>query len=169
MANLIRTQYVQDTNKRLLAKVVIISDGSQQANTTLIDASTLRFAMNANSYIMTANADPKSVYRTTIKRIFATSKATGTIRLQWQGDANSEIIAFGGSTTFDLNFENMGDTAVLTNPEANATGDILITTTALAAGDVATIILDIKKDGRDYDQGQTADPYAFNNTRPGAR
>jgi hypothetical protein len=79
MANLIRTQYVQDTNKRLLAKVVIISDGSQQANTTLIDASTLRFAMNANSYIMTANADPKSVYRTTIKRIFATSKATGTV------------------------------------------------------------------------------------------
>jgi hypothetical protein len=90
-------------------------------------------------------------------------------QVQWQGDANSEIIAFGGSTTFDLNFENMGDTAVLTNPEANATGDILITTTALAAGDVATIILDIKKDGRDYDQGQTADPYAFNNTRPGAR
>lgn len=162
MANKILQQRLSDTTKRVLTKVVMISDGTNEANTTLIDVSSLQFALNANGYIMSSNTDPKSKYTTTIKRITGNFKsANGTLRLQWHGDANSEIIAVG-SGRFDYDFEKMIDSGVISNPEANSTGDILITTTGLASGDVATIIIDQRKDNRDFDAGQTADPYAFN-------
>lgn len=157
MANIIREHKLIDSNKRALIKYVILSDGTQESNTRLVDASSLAFALNANSVI--SQTDMKSNYRTTIKKIKAYSKNTGSVRLKWQGDANSEIITFG-SATVDFNFENDG--AVITNPEANATGDILISTIGMATGDTVTIFLDLKKNSEDYDAGQTADPYAFN-------
>lgn len=159
MANTIREQRLIDSNKRALIKYIILSDGTQEANTRLVDASNLAFALNANGYIMSSNTHPKSNYRTTIKKIKAYSRIGGSVRLKWEGDANSEIIVFG-STSVDFTFENDG--AVITNPEANATGDILITTANLVFGDAVTIFIDLKKDSRDYDAGQTADPYAFN-------
>lgn len=161
MANVIREQKLIDSNKRALVKYVILSDGTQEANTRLLDASSLAFALNATGVISQTN--PKSNYRTSIKKIKAYSKTTGSVRLKWEGDANSEIITFG-SATVDFNFENDG--AVITNPEANATGDILISTLGLTSGDTFTIFLDLRKDSLDYDAGQTADPYAFNNKGP---
>lgn len=162
MANVIRNQRIIDNNKRCLTKVVIVSDGTEEANTLIIDASNLRFALNANGYIMTSNTHSKSNYRTTIKRVAGMSSGTDShIRLQWEGDANSEIITFGQGS-FDYDFQSMGDGAVISNPEANATGDILISTAGLDAGDTITLFIDLRKDGRDYDSGQTADPIAFN-------
>lgn len=159
MANTIREQRIIDSNKRTLIKYVILSDGTQESNTRLLDASNLAFALNANGYIMSSNVHPKSNYRTTIRKIKAYSKTAGSVRLKWEGDSNSEIITFG-SASVDLNFENDG--AVLSNPEANATGDILISTLGMVSGDAITIFLDVKKNSEDYDAGQTADPYAFN-------
>jgi hypothetical protein len=162
MANVIRNQRIIDNNKRNLTKIIIVSDGSEESNTRIIDASNLQYALNANGYIMSGNTHAKSTYRTTIKRIQGSSSGTDShIRLQWDGDANSEIITFGQGN-FDFDFQSMGDGAVISNPEANATGDILISTSGLDAGDLITIFLDIRKDGRDYDSGQTADPVAFN-------
>ena len=161
MANVIREQKLIDSNKRTLVKYVILSDGTQESNTRLLDASSLAFALNATGVISQTN--PKSNYRTTIKKIKAYSKTTGSVRLKWEGDANSEIIAFR-SASVDFNFENDG--AVISNPEANATGDILISTLGLTTGDAITIFLDLRKDSLDYDAGQTADPYAFNNKGP---
>lgn len=162
MANLIREQRLIDTNKRALVKYVIVSDGSQESNTVLIDVSTLRFSLNANGKIMVSNTHPKSTYRTSIKRIAGNlSSNNGTIKVQWHGDANSEIVAFGDGG-FDYDFQSMGDVAVIGNPEANSSGDILISTSALASRDVITLIVDLRKDSRDYDAGQTADPGSFN-------
>jgi hypothetical protein len=161
MANVIREQKLIDSNKRALVKYVILSDGTQESNARLLDASSLAFALNATGVISQTN--PKSNYRTTIKKIKAYSKTAGSVRLKWEGDANSEIIAFG-SASVDFNFENDG--AVISNPEANATGDILISTLGLTTGDAITIFLDLRKDSLDYDAGQTADPYAFNNKGP---
>lgn len=161
MANVIREQKLIDSNKRALVKYVILSDGTQESNTRLLDASSLQFALNATGVISQTN--PKSNYRTSIKKIKAYSKTAGSVRLKWEGDANSEIITFG-SASVDFNFENDG--AVITNPEANATGDILISTLGLTSGDTITLFLDIRKDSLDYDAGQTADPYAFNNKGP---
>jgi hypothetical protein len=159
MANVIREQRLIDTNKRALIKYVILSDGTNEANTQLVDASNLAFALNANGYIMTSNTHPKSNYRASVKKIKAYSRTGGSFRLKWEGDANSEIITFG-SGSVDFTFENDG--AVISNPEANATGDILISTANLAFGDTTTIFVDLRKNSEDYDAGQTADPYAFN-------
>lgn len=164
MANTIKEHRLIDSTKRTLVKYIVISDGTQNANTTLLDVSTLAFALNANGYIMQSNTHPKTKYRTSIKRItgkVATAAANGKIFLQWHGDGNSEIVVTG-SGRFDFDFQSMGDGAVFTNPEANSSGDILITTAGLLAGDAAVIILDVKKDNNDYDAGQSADPYAFN-------
>ena len=159
MANVIREQRLIDSNKRALIKYVILSDGTAEANTRLVDASTLALALNANGYIMTSNTHPKSNYKTTVRKIKAYSKTSGSFRLKWEGDANSEIITFG-SGSVDFTFENDG--AVIPNPEANATGDILISTANIAFGDAVTLFIDLRKDSEDYDAGQTADPYAFN-------
>lgn len=162
MANTIRNQKLIDTTKRALSKVIILSDGTNEANTVLIDVSALQFSLNANSIIMVGGADPKPTYRTTIKRVFGNMKSNNAgLKLQWHGDSNSEIITVG-SGNFDFSFEHMGDSAVITNPEANSSGDILISTAGLVAGDMVTLFVDLKKDNRDYDAGQTADPYAFN-------
>lgn len=157
MANVIREQKLIDSNKRSLIKYVIVSDGTQESNTRLVDASSLAFAMNATGVI--SQTDMKSNYKTTIKKIKAYSKTAGSVRLKWEGDANSEIITFG-SASVDFNFENDG--AVISNPEANATGDILISTVGLSSGDAITLFIDLKKNSEDYDAGQTADAYAFN-------
>lgn len=160
MANRIGQQKLADTTKRVLTKTILISDGTNEANTVLVDVSSLAFALNATGVISGTN--PRSKHNTTIKRIFGNFKSTnGTIRLQWHGSSNSEIIAVG-SGRFEYNFEKMLDGGSISNPESNSTGDILITTTGLASGDVATIIIDQRKDNNDFDAGQTADPYAFN-------
>lgn len=163
MANLIRQQKIIDSNKRALIKYVIISDGSQEANSVLIDAGSLAFALNANSKILGIGSDRKSNYRTTIKRICGHSRSNNAlIKIQWNGDSNSEIVVFGGENNFDYEFSSMGDGAVLANPEANTTGNVLISTTGFASGEAVTFFVDLRKNGYDYDSGQTADPTAFN-------
>ena len=162
MANKIIVQRLADTTKRALSKVVLVSDGSNEANTMLIRASQLRYALNTSGKIMTSNVDMKAQYRTTIKRVMGNFKSvTGTIRLQWQGASNSEIVTMGDGN-FDFNFENFIDGGSISNPETSSNGDILITTTGLTANDVATIFIDQRKDNGDFDAGQSADPYAFN-------
>lgn len=166
MAATIHEQRIIDTNKRALIKWVYISDGVQNANTTLLDVSTLNYAMNTNNKIMSSGVDKKSNYRVNIKRIMGSihTKNKGTAMLQWHGSANSPI-AIASDSFIDFNFDALGDGAVIPNPEANTNGNLLITTTGLQAGDAFTLFIDLRKDARDYDQGQTADPVAFNPLR----
>jgi len=161
MAN-IREQKIIDSNKRALIKYVVIADGTQNSNTVLVDVSTLAFALNANGYIMQSGVHPKIKYNTTIKRVFGqVSAANAKMKLQWQGASNSEIVTFGAGS-FDYDFQSMGDGATIPNPETSSNGHILISTSNFYAGELATLFIDLKKAGEDYDQGQTADPYAFN-------
>lgn len=164
MANLLREHRLIDNNKRALLKYVFVSDGTAAANVTLVDASTLNYALNANGYIMSSNTNPLATYRTSIKRIFgyANGPTAGSYyKLQWGSSANTEIITFG-SSQFDYNFSINGDTALINNPDANSTGDILLTVSNMGAGNTFTLFIDLKKDNNDYDAGQTADPRAFN-------
>lgn len=161
MANLIREQRIIDNNKRALIKYVMMID-SAAANVTLVDASTLRFAKNTNGYIMSSNTDPMSEYRSTVKRIFGSARANGYIKLQWQGSTNTEIVTINNGS-FDYNFEAMGDGATIgTTEAAGQNGDILVTIVTPSSADAATIFIDLRKNQSDYDQGQTADPAAFN-------
>jgi len=164
MANVIREQRLIDSNKKSVILYTVLSDGTQQSNTTLIDVSTLAFALNANGYIMSSNTHPKSTYRTSIMRIVGHGKISGAAHLKFEGDANGAVMTIGTGVT-DISFDGMG--GALTNAEANSVGDILISTLGLAANDAFTLIIELRKDGRDYDQGQTADPQAFNSRTNG--
>jgi len=163
MANLIREQRIIDNNKRTLVKYVFLSDGSASANVRLLDASTLRFALNANGYIMSSNTHPRSSYGIAIKRVFGIGHFSnnGYFKLQWESAANSEIMILNDKA-FDFNFDAMGDGATISCPDASPTGDILLSDASTASGDNFTIFIDIRKNQSDYDQGQTADPAAFN-------
>lgn len=161
MANIIREHRIVDNNKRALIKYVLISDGTAEANSKLVDASTLSGALNVNSQIMVSNTHPKTNYRTTIKRIFGLAKANGYFTLNWQGDSNTEIVTISNGG-IDYNFENMGDNTVIPNPETNATGDILLTSYNNKAGDSFTLFIDLRKNSEDYHAGQFSDPTAFN-------
>lgn len=162
MANLITLTKLQDTTKRALLKYVIVSDGTQDSNTRLVDVSTLAYSLNTNGYIMTGDTDAKATYRTSIKRVYSSLSTAGAhIRLKWEDSSNSDIITFGSGAT-DFNFGGSFDSATIPSPGGSNSGDILITTKGFDVNTVATIIIDLKKDNRDYDAGQTADPVAFN-------
>ena len=163
MANVVREQKLIDSTRKALVKYVVLSDGTATANTRLLDASGLAYSLNANGQILGVGTDIKSDgYVLTINRIFGYSKLAGYVSLKWEGDANSEIVTFGGNGQFDFNFAEGGTAGSISNPEANATGDILYTTVAPTNGDTFTLFVELKKDGGSYDQGQTADPTAFN-------
>jgi hypothetical protein len=165
MANIINQQKLIDSNKRSLIKYFVQTDATvaNNSNVTLLDASLLNFALNANGYIMSSNTHPKSRYRLSIKRVFGSCHSNGFFRLRWASDSNTDILIIPDGS-FDYNFENMGDGAVIPQPttEANVTGDILYSMHGVDSGDAMTLFIDVKKDGGDYDHGQAADPYAFN-------
>lgn len=161
MANIIKEQRIIDNQKRALIKYVATLD-TAIANTMLVDASNLRFALNANGYIMTSNTHIKSNYRTTIKRIYGQAKANAYVKLLWQGANNAADIITINTGSFDYSFDSMGDGAVINNTDTTTNGAILITVVTPSSADALTMFIDLRKDSRDYDAGQTADPVAFN-------
>lgn len=163
MANGINEHKLIDNNRRALVKYVATVD-SAAANVVLLDVSSLAYSLNTNGKIMSSNTDIKSLYRTQIKRIWGHGhyKSGGYTSLRW-GGTNTEICHVGAGQ-FDFNFDAEGMTGAIPANTAG-TGDIVYSTTGVAAGDVFTLFIELKKDGRDYDQGQTADSAAFNPTR----
>jgi|694.fasta_scaffold09819_10 hypothetical protein len=165
MANVLKGQRIIDGNKRALIKYVFLSDGTAVANSTLVDASSLAFALNTNGYIMSSNVDPKTSYRTTIKRIFGNAKVNSYITIQWAGTSNAEIVTIG-SGSFDYDFQSMGDGAIIPMESDATTGDILLSINNNKNNDAFTLFIDLRKNNEDFDAGQTADPYAFNKKGP---
>ena len=160
MATTLTTQKLVDSNRRTLIKVVGSGGGT---NDVLIDAAKLAYSLNANSQILGTGTDRKSSYGLSIKRISGQAQIASNkiVTLQWADDTNSPIVTIG-TGHFDYNFDREGMSgSIHMLPNANATGNILITSTA-STNDAWTILIELKKDGHDYDQGQTADPAAFN-------
>jgi hypothetical protein len=166
MANIITEHKLIDNNDRALVKYVIRFDGTTLANTVLLNASQLAYAMNTDNKIMTSNVNPKSVYHTNIRRIFGQGQfASGFgVALGWQSAQNTDIVTIG-TGQFDYNFDPNGLTGSIPVKfgTSNTTGSIIISNIgSVASGDAVTIFLDLKKNSGDYDKGQTADPTAFN-------
>lgn len=165
MANKVVEQKLIDNNNRTLVKYVVIPDGTATANSSLLSFSTLNFAMNATGHISSSN--PKSNYRVSIKRIYGQAKLNASVTpttyvaLKWLNDSNTEIVTFG-SGHFDYSMGSiLGDSAVIPSPAGNTTG-LAMTINSPTNGDTFTVLIDMKKDARDFDAGQTADPAAFN-------
>jgi hypothetical protein len=160
MANVIREQRLIDNQKRTLVKYVATLD-TAVANTILLDVSSLRFALNTTGQIMTSNTNIKGNYRTTIKRIYGQAKANAYFKVLWQGSNTADIITIN-TGNFEYSFDSMGDGAVISNPETTSNGSILLNVVTPSSADTLTLFIDLRKDSRDYDAGQTADPVAFN-------
>jgi hypothetical protein len=160
MATVLTTQTLVDTNRHSVIKVVGV--GGTDANVSLIKAANLAYAINATGHVSSTN--PKSLNRVAIKRIWGQGQMTAAtnVTLKWGGNSNSAIVTFG-TGTFDYNFDASSTQGTIEIPDqANCTGDIIFSSTA-GANDTWTLFIDLKKDGRDYDQGQARDPLAFNN------
>ena len=157
MATVITTQKLVDSNRRAVVKFV--GSGGGDSNTLLI-VSDLAYALNTSGKIVTGGVDKKSVYRHQIKRIWGQGQmAEGkSVTLKWGGN-NDAIVTFGDGQ-FDYNFDAEGLSAAIPL-SGNTSGDIVYTSTA-GATDTWTLFVDLKKDNRDFDAGQTADPTAFN-------
>ena len=158
MATTLTKQTLVDTNRHALIKIVGV--GGTDANASLVIASNLAYAINATGVISGVN--PKRLNRVAIKRIWGQGQlTTGSVTLKWGGNANSSIVTFGNGP-FDYGFDSGSTAGTIEIPDqANCTGDIVFSSTA-GATDTWTLFIDLKKDGRDYDQGQTRDPAAFN-------
>ena len=161
MATVVTTQTLVDTNRSSVIKVV--GTGGGDSNTTLVVAANLAFAINATGKVSTLN--PKRLNRVAIKRIWGQGQiatAGSGVTLRWGGNSNSSIVTFGNGP-FDYNFDAGSVAGTIEIPDqANCTGDIVFSSTA-GATDTWTLFIDLKKDGKDYDQGQSRDPLAFNN------
>ena len=160
MATVLTTQTLVDTNRHSVIKIV--GTGGTDANVSLIRASSLAFAINATGQVSSTN--PKRLNRVAIRRIWGQGQITApnSVTLRWGGNTNTAIVTFG-TGWFDYNFDAgcVGGTIEIPD-QANCTGDIVFSSTA-GASDSWTLFVDLKKDGRDYDQGGTRDPLAFNN------
>lgn len=172
MANIFTEQRLVDTQDKAVIKLTGRFDGNTQDNNVRVDVSTLAYALNANGYIMTSNTDPKALYRTFVTSImYDVNIANGYLAIQWQGSegdntANTDMYVLH-SGQHSLLVDDTRYASVIDNPTAiadpaNTNGDIIFTTVGADANDSYSVILVLKKDARDYDKGQSADPVAFN-------
>ena len=159
MATTLTTQTLVDTNRHSVIKVV--GTGGTDANVSLIRAANLAYAINATGVVSTSN--PKRLNRIAIKRVWGHGQMglSNNVTLKWGGNSNNAIVTFGAGQ-FDYNFDAGSTQGTIEIPDqANCTGDIVFSST-IGTNESWTLLIDLKKDGRDYDQGQTGDPIAFN-------
>jgi hypothetical protein len=167
MANYFTEHRLVDTNHRTVIKLCGVFDAATAvANVLAIDVSTLRFSLNTNGYVMTGNTDARTNYRTSVISIKAMHNiANGFISLAYLGTgavSNSEIATLpAGYTFFDLTDAAKGAAIYNPIPVANTTGDIVMTIKGAQGNSAYTILVELKKDGNDYDQGRQTDPYGL--------
>jgi hypothetical protein len=166
MANIITQTKLVDSTNRALIRYHITSDGTAEANTKILDVSGLAFSLNTSGKIMSGNTNARDVYRTSVVRIFGSyaAKNKGFVELKWEttnGSNGASVFASFGEGFFDYNFTGMGHGDAVYTPTANVNGDIIMDA-GLANLDRVTFYVDLKKDNRDFDAGQTARPSDFN-------
>lgn len=130
MANSITKQTIVDGSKWLIVKIHIEGDGSgEETNTVLIDASTYTPAFTNESL-----------------QVIHAMLSGFTCDLLWDATANVPITNIAD---YEAHFSETESQAVgngfPNNAGAGKTGDILITTSGLGAGDHGTMVLKIKK------------------------
>lgn len=172
MANAYAQDKQVDTTRRTVIVATGLMDNSGQVIET-VDVSGLKYALNTNGQIMSANANIKSQYRVTIERMaWDTSSMPAGSRLEiwWSGNSSNSLgntlaWVIGGGYAGSIRFREDFD-FVLKNPNegnANSPGDVLIKSVGVTVANTAySLMLDLRKNEADYDQGQTVRPTDFN-------
>lgn len=128
MVNTITKQTILDDAYNLVVKVHIASDGSEETDYIAIDASTY---------------SPAFTNERLVKLDVMTSAAALQGVLEWDATTDVAICALSPGRSYQLCWEEIG--GLPNNAGTGVTGDILLTTLGLAAGDALTLIFYIKK------------------------
>jgi hypothetical protein len=133
MANTITKQVLADGERNLIVKVHIVSDGSEETNLPLI------VVTDYNDY----NVGVRPWTEVKIDKVtFSGLAAAASLTFLWEGTPNVKAFTVNMSNTSPVDWCKTGG---LVNDALAATGNILLTTTALASGDELTFTLYLKK------------------------
>lgn len=131
MANTITSQTLVNGDRQLVVKVFILGDGSgEETDTVIIDASAYA---------------PASTDLKIMQLLDSTQSASAC--LYWDATVNVPIMGIGINREYKKDFRDFG--GLVNNAGAGRTGDILITTSSLGAGDSITLIFYLEKRGID--------------------
>lgn len=140
MANTLTNTRTFAGKRRVVQYLTLASDGSEESATVVYDSSVVATALGVS--------DPLNC---TLKRIrYSVNGATALVHILW--NATTNVVAFslpygGGGGVLDMDFKEIGG---LHNAAGSGkTGDILITTTGLNAGDSITLILEVDPETND--------------------
>ncbi len=119
-----RTLLGEASSKNVVRLIHIVSDGSEETDLVIYDNSTL----------------VNDVAKGNLVRVIA-SGSDAVLRLEWDQTADSPAISINPVNSPDLCFKHFGG---IGNPgDAGATGDLVLTTASLDAGDEVTLIIEI--------------------------
>lgn len=130
MANTITNTKIINSQDRAVIYVTLDSDGTNETGTVIYDSSTFAGTDTLDCRIMT---------------IKYSLSAASTARAKLLFDATTDVLAHTLVPSFaqKLNYRNIG--GLHNTAGTGKTGDILLTTTGLAAGDTLTLILELNR------------------------
>uniref|UniRef100_A0A6M3J2D7 Putative structural protein n=1 Tax=viral metagenome TaxID=1070528 RepID=A0A6M3J2D7_9ZZZZ len=127
MANAIATQVIEDGNRDTIIKWTIVGDGSgDETKTIIFDASAYKIASVDNK-----------LWKIQISTVGASAI------LYWDATTDIPLISLPADHPQEFDFSEYG--GIPNNGGAGRTGDILITTSGLGAGEHMTLILYVKE------------------------
>lgn len=151
---------IVDSTNRL---VVRLYGDAVETGVLKIDVGSLAYALNANGKVLGAGTDRIPCYSLYLRRAFydVNSDLPAFVRIASSGDSPNTVATFSrtGSQAFD---EGGMSTVVNCATTANSTGNLFLSTVGFQGNMAYSLVLDFRKEAKHFDQGQTADPKAFN-------
>lgn len=147
-----------DSTNRLVIKLF---GDSTETRALKIDTGALAYSLNVNNFILGAGTDRKTLYALSLRRaIYDIQQGDTSCFFRLSNDAATPNTILTFSEAGDMNLD-IGGPASINCASGAANGNIF--GEFICTGNAAySIILDFRKEARHYDQGQTADPIAFN-------
>lgn len=163
MANNFVGAVMADTNTRTVIRFCGEVDAVGETANTKISGRMLKGALatdSNNRVLVASGGTPRTNYRYTIERIFYSTNfpSGGYLKLYWDGATPSTIALLNGTGDIDV-LDNMGS---INNTATTPNGNVGFTIVNPAANGFYNVILELRKDLKDYDAGQVEAPQAFN-------
>ncbi len=139
MANTVTTTTLSRQPHKVVLYVTILSDGTEESATLIYDSSAQCALIKDPQETGAAIPDPLNCRILAINSQFAT--VTGTAHLLF--DATTDVLAIAiPPNNMDSDFRYIG--GLPNYAGSGKTGDILLTTNTMAAGDMMTFILEVQ-------------------------
>lgn len=142
MANTITSKTLLAGKNIAIVYVTIASDGTEETATVLYDSSAVATSAGDDD---TLDSTILSIYASVSAAGPVAAAAGARVKLLW--DATTDVLAIDiptGTNPTKANFRRIG--GLPNQGGTGKTGDILITTTGLEAGDAITLVLEVRRD-----------------------